>query len=80
MYDILFAVVAVVQLFNLSSSFSLEIELFKQSMRYYSYRGYNYVNNYIKKWFYPKKETEIPKVEKVEKVEKYENKYKRIRF
>lgn len=72
--DVIFAIVVVVQLFNISSSFSLEIELFKQSLRYYSYHGYNYVNNYIKKWF-SKKEPEPPKVEKI-KVERYEDKYK----
>jgi|LauGreSuBDMM15SN_2_FD.fasta_scaffold04549_1 hypothetical protein len=67
MYDILIALVVIIQIFN---KFSLEIELFRQSMRYYSYRGYNYV----KKWFSPppKIEVTIPVV-----VEKYEDKYKK---
>jgi hypothetical protein len=67
MYDILIALIVIIQIFN---KFSLEVELFKQSMRYYSYQGYNYV----KKWFYspPKIEAMIPIV-----VEKYEDKYKK---
>ena len=67
MYDILIALVVIIQIF---SKFSLEAELFKQSMRYYSYRGYHYV----KKWFSPppKKEIIVPVV-----VEKYEDKYKK---
>ena len=67
MYDILIALVVIIQIFN---KFSLEVELFKQSMRYYSCRGYHYV----KKWFSPppKIEVIVPVV-----VEKYEDKYKK---
>lgn len=69
MYDILIAFVVIIQIFNFSKS--LEVELFKQSLRYYSYRGYHYV----KKWLYPiKKETSI---EKYEKPQRYEDKYKK---
>ena len=67
MYDILIGLVVVVQLFNI---FSLEVELFKQSLRYYSYKSYHYV----KSWFSKpqEKETIVPVV-----VEKYEDKYKK---
>lgn len=67
MYDILIALVVIVQLLN---NFSLEVEVFKQSLRYYSYQSYNY----IKKWFSVpvEKEIIIPVV-----VERYEDKYKK---
>ena len=67
MYDIIIGIVVVVQLLNI---FSLEVELFKQSILYRSRRTYNYVKN----WFSTPLEKEIivPVV-----VEKYEDKYKK---
>lgn len=71
MYDIIIALIIGVQIYNLS--YSLEVELFKQSVRYYAHRTYMYGYNFIKKWFKeePKKEIVEPVV-----IEKYEDKYK----
>jgi len=68
MYDILIALVAAIQIFHFSKS--LDVEFFKQSIRYYSFCGYSY----IRKWFLSPQEKVIitPVV-----VEKYEDKYKK---
>ena len=70
------AVLFVTQMAHLSALYTLEIEVFKQKLRYFVYKGYlntQTVFQRVSNYFFPVKPTE--KREK-EKIELYENKYK----
>jgi len=76
MYFITAAILFITQMANLRSLYSLEIEIFKQKLRYFAYKGYLKslsIYRYVTSFFATPKE--IPK-KKVIEVEKYEDKYK----
>ena len=62
----------VILLIQLSNIYSLEIELFKHSVYYYTSRSYQYVKNKINKWF---ERPEPPKHVEKKQMERYEDKY-----
>ena len=76
MYEFAAFFLILLQLSNLATIYSLEMELFKQSMYYHIHRGYQYAKyqvQQLKKWFYP---TESPKQPEKKQIERYEDKYK----
>lgn len=72
MYTYAVFVILLIQISNVTTIYSLEIELFKQKINYYIFRSYHYMKSHINKWFV---QPEIPKVEK-KQIERYEDKYK----
>lgn len=72
MYAYATFIILLIQFSNMASVYSFEVELFKQSIYYYTFKSYQYVKSQIKKWF-PTPEP-AKQVEK-KQIERYEDKY-----
>ena len=77
LYFVTAAILFITQMANLRSLYSLEIDIFKQKVRYFAYKGYlktRSLYNYVSNLFFPREEPKISVVKP--KQERYEDKYK----